>query len=74
MATKHENGLAGAYVARMETEHFSFCALGGTATKARKVIARKFNELALEPMTTQRLNDWYGINVDYIAFGEAVRI
>ena len=64
----------GAFVAVMETEHFSFHALGRTEDEAKRAVAEKFHELATERMTIRQLEEHYGLYAVRLGFGEAVRI
>lgn len=62
-----------AFIATMTTESFEFYALGRTESEAKRAVAKKFHELALEHMTIAQLDDYYGIQVIRLGFGEAAR-
>lgn len=62
-----------AFVATMHTESFEFYALGRTEDEAKQAIADKFHEFALEHMSISQLEEYYGIHVMCLGFGEAVR-
>ena len=62
------------FVATMESESFTFTAVGRTEAQARRAIARKFHELATEHMTLKELDEWYGIEIHELAFGECDRL
>lgn len=61
------------YIAIMETEHFSWLAVGKTEEEARNAIAKAWNKkdgYHRERQTTEQLDSYYGINVYDLADGE----
>jgi hypothetical protein len=66
--------MQGVWVARMETEHYEWTAVGKTEEEARNAIAKEWNEGRgsnyRTEMTKDELEECYGIYCDFIKFGE----
>ena len=64
----------GVWVATMETEHYTWTAVGKTEDEAIHAIVDAWqNGPGYEDrytMTREQLEDWYGINYDYYEFGK----
>ena len=64
----------GVWVATMESESYTWTAAGLTKDEAIKAIVKEWN-LGLgyehrKGMTLDELNNWYGINCEFIEFGK----
>lgn len=64
----------GAWVATMESESYSWVAVGKTEKEAMNAIAKEWNEgrghTRRDPMTADELGEYYGIYCEFIKFGE----
>lgn len=64
----------GVWIATMESEHYEWTAIGLTADEARSSIAKEWNEgrgsERREKMTLEELNNYYGINYEFVEFGK----
>lgn len=64
----------GVWVARMETEHYTWIAVGNTEDEAINAIVTEWNagkgSIRREAMSKDELEKYYGINCDYYEFGK----
>ena len=64
----------GVWVATMDSEHYTWTAVGLTADGARGSIAKEWNEgrgnERREKMTLEELDNYYGVNYQFIEFGK----
>ena len=61
------------YLAEMETEHYSWKAIGTTPEQAKRAILKAWNsDDWREKMTLQGLDDWYGISIYELKDGECI--
>lgn len=64
----------GVYVATMESESYTWTGVGLTADEAIKAIVKEWNmgvgSNYREGMTLDELNNCYGINYEFIGFGQ----
>lgn len=61
------------YLVIMDTEHYSFIAVGETEEKAKRALVKKFNERAPKRATRKALEEWYGISVYEIKQNTCIR-
>ena len=64
----------GVWIATMESEHYTWTAIGLTADEAKGAIAKEWNEgtgsYRREEMTLEELDNYYGISYEFIEFGK----
>jgi hypothetical protein len=64
----------GVWVARMESESYSWTAVGKTEEEAINAIAKEWNKgkgcVRRDPMNVDELGEYYGIYCEFIKFGE----
>ena len=64
----------GVWIAIMESEHYTWTAIGLTADEAKGSIAKEWNEgrgnERREEMTLEELDNYYGISYEFIEFGK----
>ena len=64
----------GVWVATMESENYTWTAVGKTKAEAINAIVREWNEgigsSRREIMTKNQLEEYYGIGCDFMKFGE----
>ena len=64
----------GVWIATMESEHYTWTAIGLTADEAKGSIAKEWNEgrgnERREEMTLEELDNYYGISYEFIEFGK----
>ena len=64
----------GVWVAMMESESYTWTAVGLTKDEAIEAIVKEWNEgfgnERREDMTLDELNNWYGIGCEFIEFGK----
>ena len=64
MKTKH-------YIAQMETENFSFVAIGRTEEEAKRAIVKEWNKSPYRKRATVKsLEEYYGFYINALAYGE----
>ena len=66
--------MSGVWVARMESENYTWTAAGKTKDEAINAIVNAWQKGAghrhRDAMTREELEDYYGINCDYYEFGK----
>lgn len=66
----------GVWVAIMETEHYSWKAIGLNKDEAKDTIVKEWNEgrgnERRDQMTREELEEYYGINCKFIEFGKCI--
>ena len=66
--------MKGVWIARMETEHYEWTAVGKTKEEAINAIADEWQNGVgheyREPMTGKELDNYYGISYNYYEFGK----
>ena len=66
--------MKGVWVARMETEHYEWTAVGKTKEEAINAIVNEWQNGTgherRDTMTREELEEYYGINYDYYEFGK----
>lgn len=66
----------GVWIATMESEHYTWTAIGLNEDEAREVIAKEWNEGSgngrRDKMTLDELERYYGINCMFIEFGKCI--
>lgn len=64
----------GVWIAIMESEHYTWTAIGLNKDEAIETIVKEWNEGSgseyREKTTLEDLNDYYGINCEFIEFGK----
>ena len=58
------------YIAIMHSENYEWIGFGKTELKAKKAIAKEWNDGRREPMTLAKLDEYYGIYVVEAVDGE----
>ena len=66
----------GVYIATMESENYTWTGVGLTADEAIQAIVKEWNmgvgSNYREGMTREELNDYYGINYEFIKLGKCI--
>ena len=66
--------MKGVYVAKMESEHYEWTAVGLTEDEAVNAIVKEWNEgvgsSRRDPMTLDELRDYYGISCNFMELGK----
>ena len=60
------------FIAQMESENYSWIAIGETEKEAKEAIVNKWNDSTREPMTVEKLDEYYGIATMSLKKGECV--
>lgn len=64
----------GVWVATMESEHYTWMAIGLNEDEARGAIAKEWNEgrgnECRDKMTLEELDEYYEINCEFVKFGQ----
>lgn len=66
----------GIWVALMESENYTWKAIGLTKSEAKDTIAKEWNEgkgyERRDAMTLKELEEYYGINCEFVKFGQCI--
>ena len=64
----------GVWIAMMESERYTWRAIGLTEDEAKGAIAKEWNEGTgnerRDAMTLEELDEYYGINCEFVKFGQ----
>jgi hypothetical protein len=71
---ERENNMNGVWVATMDSENFTWTAIGLNEDEARNAIAKEWNDGVSnwhrDKMNVEELHEYYGINCRFIEFGK----
>ena len=68
--------MKGVWIATMDSEHYSWKAVGLTEKEAKDAIAKEWNygvrNEQRDPMTLKELEEYYGIRCEFVGLGKCI--